>query len=137
MRKVTMMMGMLLTLGLFSACSSDDGMNVSGGDEMVLIPEDHVESDPVNEYTGLLYYNEYCDAWFVVYSYPGTYDSVDVYYILNLPDEYKENREGGVNVSFSGRVFEMTDEDIRSLQIGPLGGHNYFYLYLTGLEIVE
>ena len=46
MRKKTFMMSMLLTLGLFSACSSDE-MNGIGGGETILIPEDGKLLTPV------------------------------------------------------------------------------------------
>lgn len=47
MRKKTFMMSMLLTLGLFSACSSDDELNGVGNGETILIPEDGVLLTPV------------------------------------------------------------------------------------------
>ena len=31
---------------------------------------------------------------------------------MNLPDEFKVNKEEMANISFSGIVVEMTDEDI-------------------------
>ena len=53
MKKILFMMSMLLTLGLFSACSSDGEMDVIGGGEFVitdstLIPDDGVILSPID-----------------------------------------------------------------------------------------
>lgn len=47
MKKLLLMMGILLSAGMFFACSSDDEMNVNGGDGSTLIPDDGVVLSPV------------------------------------------------------------------------------------------
>ena len=59
MRKLTIAMGMLLTLGSFYACSRDDDMNSFGNGGTLLIPEDGEEDfDSIYQIT---YYNQYPD----------------------------------------------------------------------------
>lgn len=56
MKKALFMMCLPLTLGLFSACSSDDEMNVNGDEELILIsdstliPDDGVVLSPIDAY---------------------------------------------------------------------------------------
>ena len=52
MRKLTMMMGMLLALGLSSACSSDDEMGVDGDSGLISIPVDGTILTPVDSFEG-------------------------------------------------------------------------------------
>lgn len=142
MKKVTVLMGMLLALGLSSACSNDDDMKGIGSGGSVLMPgdslvEEKLESVPENDYTGRLTYQERYKTWVIDYHHPGSIDGVDIYFPLNLPDEFKTNKEKAVNLSFSGKVIEMTDDDIESWQIILLGGHKYYYVYLTDIQIVE
>ena len=141
MKKVTVLMGMLLALVLFSACSRDDEMNFNEGGGTVLIPLDSLDESlkslPENDYTGRLYYEEYTDKWVIIYHHPGSIDGNDCYYPMNLPDEFKVNKEEMANISFSGIVVEMTDEDIQTLRITPLGGHHYYFVYLTKIVVAE
>ena len=142
MKKVTIMMSMLLALGLSSACSSDDGVEGIGSGGSVLIPrdslvEEKLKSVPEDDYTGRLSYQECYKTWVIGYSHPGSIDRVDVYFPMNLPDEFKTNKEKAIDMSFSGKVIEMTNDDIKSLQIPLLGGHNYYFVYLTKNIIAE
>ena len=142
MRKVTFLMIMLLALGLSSACSSDDGMEGIGSGGSVLIPRDSLVEEKLksvseNDYIGRLSYQECYKTWVIGYSHPGSIDRVDIYFPLNLPDEFKTNKEETINMSFSGKVIEMTNDDIKSLQIPLFGGHNYYFVYLTKIIIVE
>ena len=52
MRKLTVLMGMLLVLGLSSACSSDDEMGVDGDSGLILIPGDGTVLTPVDTIEG-------------------------------------------------------------------------------------
>lgn len=49
MKKVTLLMSVLLTIGLFSACSSDEEMSGNGGGETIQIPEDGELLTPVED----------------------------------------------------------------------------------------
>ena len=128
MRKVTMMMGMLLTLGLSSACSSDDEMNVLVDSKLELFA-DSLNSVPENDYTGYLQYDNR-SGWYISHSQP--IDCVDIYYPLNLPNDLDEGK-----VSFSGKVIKMTDEERESLHFQLYGGHSYYFIYLTKIEEIE
>jgi hypothetical protein len=143
MKKVTIMMSMLLALGSFCACSSDDEMDGigSGGSELIpprdSLAEERLKSVPEYDYTGRLRYEECFKTWVISYYHPGSIDGVDIYYPLNLPNELCINKEEGVDVSFSGKVIEMTDEDIKTQQIVLLGGYHYYYVYLTKIKKAE
>jgi hypothetical protein len=130
MKKVFFIFGMLLSLGMFSACGSDDETgSIDSGMEKIL--GDSLNYETTYDLTGRMWYSETNDQWVILYGVPGTIDECHCYYTLNLPDEFKEN---GIDVSFSGKVVEMTDEDIQSLQIVLLGGHHYYYVYLTKIK---
>jgi hypothetical protein len=130
MRKVTVLMGMLLALGLSSACSSDGEMSALMGEKLSLF-EDSTQIIPENDYKGSLFYDTRY-GWYIQYSQP--IDRVDKYLPVNLPDEI--NEEG--TVSFSGRVVKMTKEEMESLQIPiPWSGETYYFIYLTKIEIVD
>ena len=88
----------------------------------------------VKDVTGNLHYNKQADGWFVSYSVPGTIDSVDIYYILNLPDGFKVNKDKGTRVNFSGYVVEMSDDAREALGKKPMGGYSYYFVYLTHIE---
>lgn len=142
MRKITVLMGFLLALGLSSACSSDDEMNGIGSDGSVLIPRDSLVEEKLKsvseyDYTGRLSYQECYKTWVIGYHHPGSIDWVDIYFPMNLPDEFKINKEKAINMSFSGKVVEMTDDDIKSLQIPLFGGYHYYFVYLTKIIIAE
>jgi hypothetical protein len=130
MKKVTVLMGMLLALGLSSACSGDGEMSALMGEKLSLF-EDSTQIIPENDYTGSLFYDSRY-GWYIQYSQP--IDRVDKYFPVNLPDEI--NKEG--TVSFSGRVVKMTKEEMESLQIPiPWSGETYYFIYLTKIEIVD
>ena len=127
MKKVLLIfLSMLLSLGMFSACSSDDGMSDLVDGTLSLF-EDSLKSVPEKDYTGHVFFDNH--GWYIVYSQP--IDCVDTFYPLNLPSEFKEE---GAKVSFSGKVIEMTDEERESLHFVPLGGHKYYFIYLTKIE---
>ena len=126
MRKTAfIIMAMLASLGLLSACSSDDNADNQLTNRLQSISE--------KNYTGVMCYDQH-GVWCISFYYPGTYDSVDTFYPLNLPEEFKLK---GLNVLFSGKVVEMTAEDIKSQQIEPLGGHRYYFVYITSISKCE
>jgi len=142
MKKVFFILGVMLSLGLFWACSSDDDMNNIGNDGMIPILKDSLVEERLkdiheDDYTGHLSYEEWLKTWVISYYHPGSIDWVDIYYPMNLPDELVMNKEEGVDVSFSGKVVKMTDEDIKTLQIPLLGGFKYYYVYLTRIKKTE
>ena len=135
MKKVLFMMSVLLSLGMLYACNNEDETSDLMENKLQLF-EDSLRSISEKDYNmGCLYYDKDHGGWYVSCHRPGTYDSVDIYYVLNLPDEFKVNKEGRVNVSFSGKVVEMTDEERESLGMWLLGGCCYFLVYLTKIEL--
>jgi len=107
MKKLFFMMSMLISLGVFSACSSDDEMSALM-DSKLKIFEDSLQSIPDGDYTGTLYYDSHY-GWTIIpasmyYDYPVFY-----YFPLNLPDKFKVNMEESVGVSYSGKVIKLHD----------------------------
>ena len=136
MKKVTMIMSLLLTLGMFSACNSNDELDVLLDEKLTLF-EDSLQYVPEEEYTGSLYY-DYHYGWTIVP--PGTYiDYGGAYYLpVNLPDEFKTNKEGSVKVSYTGKVIKMSDEEIEKANLWRYDGKESFYfVYLTNIEEAE
>lgn len=142
MKKVTIVMSMLLAIGMFSACSNDDEVNGIGNGSTILIPKDSLVEErlkdiPDCDYTGRLCYEECYKTWVICSYHPGSIDWVDIYYPMNLPDELKIDKEERVDLYFSGKVVEMTNEDIKTQQIPLFGGHKYYYVYLTKVVRAE
>lgn len=132
MKKVLFIMGVLLSLGVFSACSSDDEISDIMDNKLILF-KDSLQSLPEYDYTGNVLYDNRNGFWYICHSQP--IDCVDTYLPLNLPDEYKKE---GTKVAFSGKVVEMTDEERKSLFYEVLlGGHSYYFVYLTKIEKAE
>ena len=141
MRKVTIMMSMLLALGLSSACSSNDDLTILI-DEKLSLFEDSLQSDslqsiPDEDYTGTLYYDSNY-GWTIVpsgvyYDYPSVY-----YFPLNLPDEFKTNMGESAEVSYTGKVIKMSEEEIESSNLWRYDGkEHFFFVYLTTIEKKE
>ena len=141
MKRVLFVIGVLLSLSIFCACSSDDE-NGFGSDGTIIIPKDslveeNLKSVPELDYSGYLDYVESLNTWAICYHYPGTIDQNDVYFPINLPDELKIKKGERVYLTFSGKVVEMTDEDIKANHIMLLGGCKYYFVYLTKIKIPE
>ena len=126
-----MMTAMLLTFGMFSACSNDDDEMSALMDSKLSLFEDSLQSVPENDYTGHMLYNQR-HGWYIAHSQ--LIDHQDDYFPLNLPEEFKEP---GVKVSFSGKVIKLTDEDLDSLQITPHANQYFYFVYLTKIEKME
>ncbi len=88
----------------------------------------------LEEATGQLGYDKKGYGWYISYSKPNTFDSVDFYYLLNLPNEVEVNTEEVVRVNFSGYIVEMTDDSREALGKMLLGGYSYYFIYLTNIE---
>ena len=133
-KKLVLMMSMLLCLGMFSACSSDDGMSILKDSKLSLF-EDSLHSDssiPANDYIGYMYY-DIRHGWYIrLDSWCG--NEPDYFYLLNIPEELKEE---GVKVSFSGKYIRMTDEEVESLNIENNARASFYFIYLTKIERME
>ena len=118
MKKLTIMMSMLLALGLSSACSSDDEMSALMDSKLLLFEDSlqSVQSVPECDYTGYLGYDDLY-GWSIIPGIPIDYAS-EYYFPLNLPDELKIYKDTpGVKVSYSGKVIQLSDEEVESLDI--------------------
>lgn len=130
MRKLTIVMSLLLTLGSFCACSNNDDMSILINGKQRLF-EDSAVVVPEYDYTGTLRYDSRY-GWDIQYACP--IDRLDHYFPLNLPDHIKQ--EG--KVSFSGKAVKMTEEERESLQLRiPWAGETYYFIYLSKIEITD
>ena len=136
MKKALFLMSMLLTVGLFGACSSDDEMNVLMDSKLKLF-EDSLQAVPEYDYMGYLYYDNHY-GWSIIPGIPYDYSN-EYYFPLNLPDELQSYKDiPGVKVSYSGKVVQLSDEEVESLDLWRYDGKEKFYfVYLTKIEIIE
>ena len=125
----------LFSIGMLSACSSDDEISFTVDDKLLLF-EDSLQSIPEIEGTGYLYYDSHY-GWTIVP--PGYIDYPAIYYFpLNLPDNYKANIKESIRVSYSGKVIKMSEEEIESSHLWRYGGtESFYYVYLTKIEEIE
>ena len=136
MKKVLLIfLSMLLSLGMFSACSSDDDVSFTVDDKLILF-EDSLQSFSEIDITGSLYYDSHY-GWTIVP--PGYIDYPCIYYFpLNLPDKYKADKEESVRVSISGKVIKMSEEEVESSHLWRYDGtESFYYVYLTKIEEIE
>ena len=135
MKKALFLMSMLLTVGLFGACSSDDEMNVLMDSKLKLF-EDSLQAVPEYDYMGYLYYDNHY-GWSIIPGIPYDYSSI-YYFPVNLPEEMKSYTDRRMRVTYSGKVIKMSDEELNSLDLWQYDGRERFYfVYLTGIEIIE
>ena len=101
MKKVFVMMSMLLSLGLFCACSSDDENDVKNNLRYW---------DCFRDVTGQMTYNEDLQAWHFISRWPyGPVGPTLDLYPIELEDEFKVE---GLVVTLSGDIF-IDDENQR------------------------
>ena len=119
MKKIVLLLGVLLSLGMFCACSSDDEFS-DLMDKKLSLFEDSLQSVPENNYTGRLYYDHHY-GWTII------------------PDLiYKSNKDESVKVSYSGIIIKMTDEEEKSANLWRWDStQSFYFLYLTKIEKAE
>ncbi len=135
MKKILFTISLLLTFGLFSACSSDDDMSNLMNDKLKLF-EDSTIAIPEYDYMGYLYYDNHY-GWSIISGIP--YDHSSIYYFpMNLPDELKPYKDRLMRVSYSGKVIKLSDEEVKLLDLWQYDGKESFYfVYLSKMEIIE
>ena len=135
MKKVLFMMSLLLTLGMFSACSSDEDM-IALKDSKLSLFEDSLQSlssVSADEYVGYMLYDRH-QGWYIRLSSICGNQPNYYYPLLNIPEELKEE---GIKVSFSGQYIRMTDEEVESLDIKNNVEASFYFVYLTKIERIE
>ena len=135
MKKVLFMMSLLLTLGMFSACSSDEDM-IALKDSKLSLFEDSLQSlssVSADEYVGYMLYDRH-QGWYIRLSSICGNQPNYYYPLLNIPEDLKEE---GIKVSFSGQYIRMTDEEVESLDIKNNVEASFYFVYLTKIERIE
>ncbi len=122
MKKLVFFMGLLLSLGMFCACSNDDE------DVMLFNKQETRTSLFIKDVSGEMAYSD-TKEWHIVCGVPGTYDSTNDYYPSELNDEFKVE---GLKVIISG---EVLGERVDSIQYP--GGYEVFNIELTKIEKAE
>ena len=129
MKKVLLIMVVLLSAGMFSACSSDDD---TFDDSFVPQTEDYIGR--VYEKTGYVYYDSVEESWYIDIKLPplpdgaAYFDSAILYYTYALPQAYQQK---GLEVKVSGDIY---DYHFRNENHIIFGGHEYYYIKLRHIE---
>lgn len=129
MKKVLLIMGVLLSTGMFCACSSDDDIFE---DSFVPQTEDYIGR--VYEKTGYVYYDSVEESWYINIKLPplpngaAYFDSAIFYYTYALPQAYQQK---GLEVKVSGDIY---DYHFRNEDHVLFGGHEYYYIRLNHIE---
>ena len=133
------LMSVLLSLGTFCACSSDDDIDT---------PENSATGHPTRQMpaladfiktvtdTGVLMCDKADNTWFIKSPYHGQeirYDGGNIYYLYDLPVEYQ--KEGlKVKASLDCYTFLHFNERVEHLWYA---GYEYYDAVLRDIEIVE
>jgi hypothetical protein len=116
----------LLLTGVFAGCRPKDLLPVRTDAQAACF-----ESRPVihraNQFTGTVYFQTDLGMYTIRRSVPGTYDSVWLGVVCNLPDAYKVD---GKNVVFSGEYRNASDLP----QITNFAGEVTYYLFLSSIQ---
>ncbi len=133
------LMSVLLSLGTFCACSSDDDIDT---------PENSATGHPTRQMpaladfiktvtdTGVLMCDKADNTWFIKSPYHGQeirYDGGNIYYLYDLPVEYQ--KEGlKVKASLDCYTFLHFNERVEHMWYA---GYEYYDAVLRDIEIVE
>jgi hypothetical protein len=136
MKRIVFFMSVLLSVGMFCACSSDDEFGALMDKKLSLF-EDSLQSVPENNYTGRLYY-DYHYGWTIVPDLNYIDYAAEYFFPVNLQDDFKSNKDESVKVSYSGKIIKMTDEEENSAHLWRYDStQSFYYLYLTKIEKEE
>ena len=97
MKKLVFLLGVLLSLGMFCACSSDDEFG-DLMDKKLSLFEDSLQSVPENNYTDricVLNYDRIVNAYTITYKDSDGHPLKRSFSLSNLPEEYKEPLDKG------------------------------------------
>ena len=138
-KTVFILMSVLLSLGTFCACSSDDDIDT---------PETSTTGHPTRQMpalddfiktvtdTGVLMCDKADNTWFIKSPYHGQeirYDGGNIYYLYDLPVEYQ--KEGlKVKASLDCYTFLHFNERVEHMWYA---GYEYYDAVLRDIEIVE
>ncbi len=138
-KTVFILMSVLLSLGTFCACSSDDDIDT---------PENSATGHPTRQMpaladfiktvtdTGVLMCDKADNTWFIKSPYHGQeirYDGGNIYYLYDLPVEYQ--KEGlKVKASLDCYTFLHFNERVEHMWYA---GYEYYDAVLRDIEIVE
>lgn len=125
---VKAILSIIILLGSLMSCNKDSKEFLP----ITVLPADQpacFNSRPVirqsNDLTGRISYSKDQNTYFISYGVPGTYDSVWVGYVCNLPDEFRVLNK---QVVFSGEYREAPEI------LGRFGGEENYYLFLTAIR---
>ena len=136
MKRIAFFMSVLLSLSMFCACSIDDEFG-DLMDKKLSLFEDSLQSVPENDYTGRLYYDHHY-GWTIIPDLIYFDYAAEYFFPVNLPDEFKSNKELAIKVSYSGKTIKMTAEEEKSANLWRWDStQSFYYLYLTKIVKIE
>lgn len=112
MKKVLLFLSVLLSLGLFCACSKSDETTDDNGEvkDWGTRPADWTSwtsQDSIRDLTGFVTYNNELQAWYFISSWPIMDEGPHYYYPIELGDDFKVD---GLWVTISGRTYLNKEE---------------------------
>ena len=116
---------LLIFLTLFVSCKDDKESAVLFGSQECRSDGKIVKS--VNNQKGIIFYHAGEGKYGISYGITGTYDSVDVGFLCEIPDSLQKT---GLQVVFSGNFFPF-DKKLPA----NLAGLTYYYLDVTDLKL--
>ena len=138
-KTVLILMSVLLSIGTFSACSSDDEVATPEVPETShstrQLPN---QADFIKTMTdiGYLKLDKVDNSWWIKAPYHGPeirYDGGNIFYLYDLPEEYQ--KEGlKVKATLDCDTFRHFDERV---EIVRYAGYDYYDAVLRDIEIVE
>lgn len=85
----------------------------------------------VEEISGTMHFDEYQNSWSIHCPVSGTYDSVLVYYPVELDASFMSE---GLKVVFSGDYYKMPDDSEKDDYKRIVWGHEYYMIKITNIR---
>lgn len=105
------------------SCNSEKGLNAKGKLVDGICGSGKIEKS-VSNTEGIVYYNTEEKAFNIVVTIPNTYDSQDIGFVCELPENLEQD---GTKVIFSGDYRDYGKH-------AAIGGQEYYYLTLSKIE---
>jgi len=89
------------------------------------------EAKTVTNVRGIVLYDDWFEDYIITRGIPGTYDSVDIGLVCELPEEY---RRDGLKIEFSGTYHQIEEEKKKEIPVRIIG-EEYFILEINELQV--
>lgn len=99
--------------------------------DLIPICKPDKEVKAVEDVTAMVIFNPWAEKFVIRKGIDGTYDSVDVGLLCELPEEYQEH---GLRIIFSGVYYDI-EEDLRKQMGWRIPGETYYILKLKSIAL--